>query len=103
VNCGPTALVDVNGLKIVVVSVRQAANDRGHFKLVGIQPEHEPLLVIKSRGHFRADFEPIARTIIEVDAPGAANPNLERFTFQHVRRPIWPLDPDTGWDGNTEQ
>jgi microcystin degradation protein MlrC len=103
VNCGPTALIDVNGLQIVVVSVRQAANDRGHFKVVGIQPEHEPLLVIKSRGHFRADFEPIARTIIEVDAPGAANPNLERFTFGHVRRPIWPLDPDTTWDGNTEQ
>lgn len=97
VNCGPTALIDVNGLKLVVVSIRQAANDRGYFRVAGVQPEHEPLLVIKSRGHFRADFEPISRAIIEVDAPGAANPNLDRFTFQHVRRPIWPLDRDTEW------
>jgi microcystin degradation protein MlrC len=87
----------VNGLKLVVVSIRQAANDRGYFRVAGVQPEQEPLLVIKSRGHFRADFEPISRVIIEVDAPGAANPNLERFTFQHVRRPIWPLDLDTEW------
>lgn len=98
VSCGPTALIDVNGLKLVVVSVRQAANDQGYFSVAGVQPNREPLLVIKSRGHFRADFEPIARTIIEVDAPGAANPNLERFTFNHVRRPIWPLDRDTVWD-----
>jgi microcystin degradation protein MlrC len=99
VHCGPTARIDVGGLKLVVVSIRQAANDQGYFRVVGIQPERERLLVIKSRGHFRADFEPIAQTIIEVDAPGAANPNLERFEFQHVRRPIWPLDRDMEWDG----
>lgn len=103
VACGRTALIDVNGLQIVVTSIRHAANDTGYFRQVGIQPEHEPLLVIKSRGHFRAAFQPLARTIIEVDAPGAANPNLDRFTFNHVRRPIWPLDLDTEWDGNTEQ
>jgi microcystin degradation protein MlrC len=99
VTCGPTARIDVDGLKLVITSVRHAANDRGYFHVAGIQPEHEPLLVIKSRGHFRADFEPIAQTIIEVDAPGAANPNLDRFTFQHVRRPIWPLDRDLEWNG----
>lgn len=99
VRCGRTSLIDVNGLKIVVTSIRHAANDQGYFKVVGIQPEHEPLLVIKSRGHFRADFEPIARTIIEVDAPGAANPNLARYDFKHVRRPIWPLDDEVGdWE-----
>ena len=103
VGCGPTVRVDVGGLKLVLVSIRQAADDRGYFRVVGVEPEREPLLVIKSRGHFRADFEPIARTIIEVDAPGAANPNLGRFRFQHVRRPIWPLDPDTQWDGVTRQ
>lgn len=97
VNCGPSALIDINGLKLVVTTVRHAANDRGYFRFLGVQPEEEPLLVIKSRGHFRADFEPIAQTIIEVDAPGAANPNLARYQYQHVRRPIWPLDPETEW------
>ena len=97
VRCGRTALIDVAGLKIVITSIRHAANDRGYFRVVGIQPEREPLLVIKSRGHFRADFEPIAREIVEVDAPGAANPNLSRYDFQHVRRPIWPLDEGVEW------
>jgi microcystin degradation protein MlrC len=97
--CGPTAQIDAGGLKIAVTSVRHAANDRGFFRVAGIEPEREPLLVIKSRGHFRADFEPITHAIIEVDAPGAANPNLDRFQFAHVRRPIWPLDRDLTWSG----
>ncbi len=99
VHCGLTARIDANGLQLVVTSVRHAANDRGYFRVAGVYPEQEPLLVIKSRGHFRADFEPIAHEIIEVDAPGAANPNLHRFEFQHVRRPIWPLDTDVEWNG----
>lgn len=98
IDCGRTARVDVGGLKLVLTSVRQAANDRAYFQVAGVVPEREPLLVIKSRGHFRADFEPISRAIIEVDAPGAANPNLDRFDFQNVRRPIWPLDRDTSWE-----
>ena len=101
VTCGPTACIDVDGLRLVVTTIRHAANDRGFFQVVGIQPEREPLLVVKSRGHFRADFEPIARAIIEVDAPGAANPNLTRYGFQRVRRPIWPLDADVVWNGMT--
>jgi microcystin degradation protein MlrC len=97
VDCGPAACIEVNGLKLVLTSVRDAANDRGFFQMVGVQPEREPLLVIKSRGHFRADFEPIARAIIEVDAPGAANPDLTRYPYRYVRRPIWPLDQGTTW------
>jgi microcystin degradation protein MlrC len=97
--CGPTAQIDAGGLKFIVTSVRHAANDRGFFRVGGVEPEREPLLVIKSRGHFRADFQPIAHSIIEVDAPGAANPNLDRFRFAHVRRPIWPLDRDLAWNG----
>lgn len=99
VTCGPTVRIDVGGLKLVVTTTRHAANDRGYFQVAGVQPGREPMLVIKSRGHFRADFEPIAHSIIEVDAPGAANPDLRRFTYQHVRRPIWPLDRDMEWNG----
>jgi microcystin degradation protein MlrC len=101
VECGPTACIDVHGLKFVVTTLRHAANDRGFFQVAGVQPEREPLLVIKSRGHFRADFEPICRAIIEVDAPGAANPNLGRYAFRRLRRPIWPLDPQLEWSASS--
>ncbi len=47
---------------------------------------------MKSTIHYRAAFEPLARAIIEVDAPGLSSSNLDRFAFTRVRRPIFPLD-----------
>jgi microcystin degradation protein MlrC len=48
--------------------------------------------VVKSTIHYRAAFEPLARAIVEVDAPGLSSSNLARFAFARVRRPIFPLD-----------
>ena len=48
--------------------------------------------MLKSTIHYRAAFEPLAREIIEVDAPGLSSSNLTRFAFTNVRRPIFPLD-----------
>jgi microcystin degradation protein MlrC len=59
---------------------------------VGIDPLAEKLVVVKSSIHYRAAFEPIARAILEVDAPGLSSSNLGRFPFTRVRRPIFPLD-----------
>lgn len=89
---GPTAVIESDGVKLVVTSTRIACNDADVFRSVGLDPADTPVLLIKSRGHFRASFEPLARTVIEVDAPGAANPNLDRYHFRRVPRPIWPLD-----------
>jgi len=66
------------------------------IRFVGIDPAAEKILVVKSSVHYRAAFEPLARAILEVDAPGLSSSNLERFTFAHVRRPIFPLDPMPG-------
>ena len=38
---------------------------------------------------------PSPREIIEVDAPGISSSNLPRFDFKRIRRPIFPLDPET--------
>lgn len=89
---GLTTVIEAQGIKFVVTSRRVACNDADLFRSVGIDPADTPVLVVKSRGHFRASFEPLCRAIIEVDAPGAANVNIERLPYRNVPRPIWPLD-----------
>ena len=64
-------------------------------RFVGLDPLDHNILVVKSTIHYRAAFEPIAREIIEVDAPGLSSSNLERFDFKRIRRPIFPLDAET--------
>ena len=61
-------------------------------------PLSEKILVVKSTIHYRAAFEPIAKEIIEVDAPGLSSSNLARFDFRRIRRPIFPLDPELEYE-----
>jgi microcystin degradation protein MlrC len=68
------------------------------IRFVGIDPLREKILVVKSTIHYRAAFEPIAKEIIEVDAPGLSSSNLARFPYRRIRRPIFPLDPDTVYE-----
>jgi hypothetical protein len=72
-----------------------AVGDPEMLRFVGIDPTEEKIVVVKSTIHYRAAFEPIAREIVEVDAPGLSSSNLARFAFKRIRRPIFPLDRDT--------
>jgi microcystin degradation protein MlrC len=89
---GPTAVLDVNDVKVILISHRRQTLDPEMIRFVGIDPLAEKILVVKSSIHYRAAFEPIARAILEVDAPGLSSSNLGRFAFTRVRRPIFPLD-----------
>src|SRR5438067_274082 len=89
---GPTAVLDVNDLKIILISLRWQTLDPEMLRFVGIDPLAERIIVVKSSIHYRAAFEPLAHAIIEADAPGLSSSNLARFTFKRVRRPIYPLD-----------
>jgi microcystin degradation protein MlrC len=92
---GTTAVLDVNDIKVILISYRWQTLDPEMIRFVGIDPLDHKILVVKSTIHYRAAFEPIAGEIIEVDAPGLSSSNLGRFDFKRIRRPIFPLDPDT--------
>jgi microcystin degradation protein MlrC len=89
---GRTVVIETDGIEIIINEHRQQPYDPQIFSRVGIDPRDKKILVIKSRGHFRAWIEPVAKRIIEVDAPGMASPNLRIFPYRNVRRPIFPLD-----------
>jgi len=91
---GATAVLDVNDIKVILISYRWQTLDPEMIRFVGIDPLLEKILVVKSTIHYRAAFEPIAKEIIEVDAPGLSSSNLSRFEYRRIRRPIFPLDPD---------
>ncbi len=70
-NVGPSACLSIGGVKIVVASHKAQMADQAMYRFVGIEPREMAILVNKSSVHFRADFEPIAETILVCKAPGA--------------------------------
>jgi microcystin degradation protein MlrC len=89
---GTTAVLEVQDVKIILISNRWQTLDPEMLRFVGIDPLAEKIVVVKSTIHYRAAFEPIAHAIVEVDAAGLSSSNLARFDFRRVRRPIFPLD-----------
>ena len=89
---GPSAVIKIGGVETVVITNRFQAYDRMFFLNFGIIPEEKSLVAVKSAHHFRAAYGPMAREIILVDAAGITSPDPNKFPFQNVRRPIWPLD-----------
>lgn len=90
---GRTAVIDVNGIEIILTEKSHAPNDPEIYRRNGIEPTDKKILVLKSRGHFRAAYEPFSKEIIEVDAPGLTSPDLSWFKYTNIPRPIWPFDP----------
>jgi microcystin degradation protein MlrC len=99
VSLGPTALLRIGGIRVVVVSLRKQCAEPAMLEHLGIDLRSVRSLVVKSRGHFRAGFDDIFQrdAIIEVDVPGLTAVVLTRVPYQNVPRPIWPLDPSMTW------
>lgn len=97
VDLGPSALLQIEGVAVLVTSRAESPIDLNVFRFVGIDPASLQVIALKGKGHFRAAFEPIASQVVLVEGPGITGADLSRLPFQHLTRPIWPLDPEAEW------
>ena len=65
---------------------RLQAADRAILRHLGVDPAAKRILALKSSVHFRADFEPIAREVLVVAAPGPAKADPTMFEWTRLRK-----------------
>jgi microcystin degradation protein MlrC len=96
---GPCAALQLDGITVVVISNRMQCADPVFFEAFGLDIAAARVVVVKSRGHFRGGFDEFFRheQVVEVDAPGLTSPVLSRFPWQHMPRPVLPIDPSAEW------
>ncbi|MGO9264135.1 MAG: M81 family metallopeptidase [Candidatus Binataceae bacterium] len=92
VHRGPTVVVDCGGTEVILTSRPVLVFEANHFRSLGIEPTARKILVCKAEMQHRAGFEGLARTFIDVDAPGLATQILSRLPYSKIRRPVFPLD-----------
>jgi microcystin degradation protein MlrC len=87
---GPMALVtdEASGVSAVLACKRVQAADKEMFRTVGVEPADVPILGLKSTVHFRADFQPIAETILVVQSTGAHITDPVDMPYKHLRKGI---------------
>jgi microcystin degradation protein MlrC len=87
---GDCAWIEVNGIDVILNTVRSQVFNPDLFTNLGIDPLQKKLLVVKSTNHFHDAFSRIASSIIyaAVDGPYPNDPVTNHY--QHLSRDIWP-------------
>ena len=91
---GRTAVVDVDGITLVLTSLRTMPFDAGQLRSLVIDPAQQRILVVKSAVAWRAAFGDVARRANVVDTPGVCASNLGRFAYLRRPQPLYPFESE---------
>ena len=94
---GRTAMIEAGGVRLVLLEQRSfAINCPVLYEHHGLDISQARAVVVKTASNFQF-FDEWRRGLIRVDSPGMTQSDLTAFKWQHIPRPMWPLDdmPDS--------
>jgi microcystin degradation protein MlrC len=95
IDLGPMALLQIGGVKVAVTTKRMQALDQAPFRHLGVEPNTQKILALKSSVHFRGDFQALAEEVLIAIAPGGHLADSTKFPYRHLRPGLrlMPLGP----------
>ena len=72
------------GVRVLVATRRVQAADQAMLRHLGVEPAAQRILALKSSVHFRADFEPLAHSVLVVETPGLVTADPGRLAFTRL-------------------
>lgn len=94
---GRTVLLESDAIKIVVSEQEGlGGNHPVVYRFFGLEPKDAKMAVLKTASNFQY-YADMTSEVIRVDTPGPSMSHLEQFKWQHIPRPIWPLDDIEDW------
>jgi microcystin degradation protein MlrC len=87
---GDSVWIEVNGIDVILNSVRSQVFNPDLFSNFGIDPTQKKILVVKSTNHFYDAFSKISNNILyaAVDGPYPSDPKTN--IYHNLTRDIWP-------------
>jgi microcystin degradation protein MlrC len=97
---GPTAIVETDeGVTVQLTSTPVLPFSLGQLTSCGLDPGEFHILVAKGVHAPVAAYAPVCKSVMRVNTPGVTAADVERLTFHHRRRPMYPFERDTSWGG----
>ena len=91
---GSAALLEIGEIRLVVSENRGiGGNHPSVYEHFGLDVADARMLVVKTASNWQF-YQPWIDQVIRVDTPGATTSHLEDLPWQHLPRPIYPLDSD---------
>jgi microcystin degradation protein MlrC len=94
IDLGPSAVLRIGSVDVVVTSGSQQVFDDGPFTIHGVDVRDQAIVALKSANHFREYYRRIASLIVPSLGPGLSHQSAS-LPWERVRRPMWPVDEVT--------
>jgi microcystin degradation protein MlrC len=94
---GPTALLGIGGIDVIVCTEPTQVFDPAVLAIHGVAAAQYEIVALKSSTHFRAGFEGDAAGIVTADSPGVTSLDLTAFPRRATARLPYPLDERADW------
>ncbi len=92
IEMGPSAVVEFEGIQILLTSIKIPPWDLGQLRSQGIEPTRLKVIGVKAAVAHRAAYNPITKASYTVETPGPGMSDLTKFPYKKVKRPVYPLD-----------
>lgn len=92
---GAAVVIDTGHVEVALISRHVEPFDVNALISLGIDPTQKQFVVLKSRVHWRAGMGHLAQAVVECAGAGACTSDYSELQFKRLRRPIYPLDPET--------
>ncbi|MBC7965756.1 MAG: M81 family metallopeptidase [Fuerstia sp.] len=91
-NMGDCAIVEYEGITILLTSVKTPPMDLGQWLHVGLDPSQFSFVGVKAAVAHRRAWDPISKGNVWVSTPGPCSSDLRQLPYRKLRRPVFPLD-----------
>jgi microcystin degradation protein MlrC len=96
IDLGPAALIEAGGILVSLTSRPTTAIDEDPFTQFGLAARDFDIIVLRSKTHFRAVYQKLAREILVVDTPDWGPADLTTLPFRKVRPGVFPVTEPIG-------
>ena len=91
VDLGDSAVIDSNGITVILTSNQLSAIDADPFVQFGLDPNDFDIIVLRSKTHFRAVYEDLADRIIIAETPDWGPADLSTLPYRNVPPGVFPI------------
>lgn len=88
---GATAVIDLGGIVVSIVSVQWSAIDLDCFHQFGFDPADFRFVLLRSKTHFRHVYEPLSAEIVIIDTPDWGPADLATLPYRHIPDGVFPV------------
>ncbi len=94
---GRAVLLEIGAVRVVATEKRGiGGNHPAVYQHFGINIEDAKMVVVKTASNWQY-YQQWINEVVRVDTPGATMSHMEQFDWQHLPRPIYPLDELAHW------